>query len=122
MKTILVIEDDTDIRENTCELLELEGYEVIFAANGKIGIALAKEKKPDIILCDIMMPETDGYEVFNGLKDETETAAIPFIFLTASVEKKEIATGFEMGATGYIKKPFDSQVLFDTIADCLRAD
>jgi CheY-like chemotaxis protein len=119
MKTILLIEDNTDIRENTCELLELEGYEVIFAANGKTGLALAKEKKPDIILCDIWMPETDGYEVFNGLSSDAETAIIPFIFLTASVEKKEIEAGFAMGAVGYIKKPFESKELFDTIAKCL---
>jgi CheY-like chemotaxis protein len=122
MKIILLIEDNIDIRENTCELLELEGYEVIFAANGKKGIALAKEKKPDIILCDIMMPETDGYEVLNGLKENIETADIPFIFLTASVEKKEIAIGFAMGAVGYIKKPFESQKLFDTIANCLKPE
>jgi len=119
MKTILLIEDNTAIRENTCELLELEGYKVIFASNGKIGIALAKEKKPDIILCDIWMPETDGYEVFNQLNSDTETAHIPFIFLTASVEKNEIEAGYAMGAVGYIKKPFDSKELFDTIAKCL---
>ena len=122
MKIILLIEDNTDIRENTCELLELEGYDVLFAVNGKIGIALAKEKKPDIILCDIMMPEMDGYEVFNGLKDDIETADIPFIFLTASVEKDEIVAGFAMGAVGYIKKPFEAQELFDTIEKCLTEE
>ena len=120
MKTILLIEDNNDIRENTCELLELEGYEVIFAVNGKIGLALAKEKKPDIILCDIWMPETDGYEVFNGLSSDAETANIPFIFLTASVEKKEIAAGYAMGAKGYIRKPFDTKELLDTVELCLN--
>jgi CheY-like chemotaxis protein len=119
MKTVLLIEDNNNIRENTCELLELEGYEVIIAANGKTGLALAKEKKPDIILCDIWMPEKDGYEVFNGLNSDAETAGIPFIFLTGSVEKKEIAAGFAMGAKGYIKKPFDTKELFDTVARCL---
>ena len=121
MKIILLIEDNNDIRENTCELLELEGYEVIFAANGKNGLTLAKEKKPDIILCDIMMPETSGYDVFFELKNDTETAHIPFIFFTASAEKGEIAEGFAMGANGYIRKPFEPKELFDTILSCLNA-
>jgi CheY-like chemotaxis protein len=122
MKTILVIEDNDDIRENTCELLELEGYKVIFAENGKSGLILAMENKPDIILCDIMMPEADGYEVFNELKNDPATAAIPFIFLTASVEKKAVEMGLGMGAKGYIQKPFDPQELFDTIIRCLNGD
>ena len=119
MKTILLIEDNTEIRENTCELLELEGYEVISAINGKTGLALAKEKKPDIILCDIWMPVSDGYEVFNGLSSDAETANIPFVFLTASVEKNEIAAGYAMGAKGYIRKPFETKDLLDTVARCL---
>ena len=119
MKVILLIEDNEEIRENTCELLELKGYEVIFAANGKAGLALAKEKKPNLILCDIMMPEADGYEVFNELRSDAQTANIPFIFLTASVENKEMAAGLAMGAMGYIKKPFEPKELFDTIANCL---
>lgn len=121
MKTVLVIEDNAHIRENACEMLELEGYKAIFAVNGKTGIALAKQSKPDIILCDIEMPEADGYEVFNALRQDSATAQIPFIFLTASVEKKEIAMGLSMGAVGYIKKPFESKELFDTIANCLPA-
>ena len=119
---ILLIEDNDELRENTCEMLELEGYEVIFAANGKNGIALAREKKPDMILCDIMMPEMNGYEVFNGLRNDIKTAHIPFIFLTANGEKKEIALGIAMGAQGYICKPFETQELFDTIASCLKAE
>ena len=120
MKTVLIIEDNTDIRENTCELLELEGYRVFFAENGKIGLILAKENKPDIIICDILMPEVNGYEVLNGLKSDPDTAAIPFIFLTASVERKDIQAGLDMGAKGYIQKPFDPQELFDTIERCLQ--
>jgi CheY-like chemotaxis protein len=119
MKTILVIEDNVDIRENTCELLELEGYNVLFADNGKTGLILAKEGKPDIILCDIMMPEANGYEVFHELKNDPVMAAIPFIFLTASVEKKAVEMGLGMGAKGYIQKPFDPQELFDAITRCL---
>jgi len=122
MKIILLIEDNNDIRENTCEMLELAGYEIISAANGKNGVALAKEKKPDMILCDIMMPEMDGYEVFNGLRNDIKTVHIPFIFLTASAEKKEIALGIAMGAKGYICKPFEAQELFGTIASCLKAE
>jgi len=122
MKIILLIEDNNDIRENTCEMLELEGYEIISAPNGKNGVALAKEKKPDMILCDIMKPEMDGYEVFNGLRNDIKTVHIPFIFLTASAEKKEIALGIAMGAKGYICKPFEAQELFGTIASCLKAE
>lgn len=119
MKTVLLIEDNLDIRENTCELLELSGYKVIFAADGKTGLALAKENKPDIILCDIVMPQANGYEVFTELKNDSGTANIPFIFLTASVEKKDIGIGLSMGARGYIRKPFEPEELFDTIASCL---
>jgi len=119
MKTVLVIEDNLDIRENTCELLELEGYKVLFADNGKTGLILATENKPDIILCDIMMPEANGYEVFDELKDNATTSAIPFIFLTASVEKKDIQAGLDMGANGYIQKPFDPKELFEVISSCI---
>ena len=120
MKTVLVIEDNKEIRENTCELLELKGYDVISAVNGKIVLALAKEKLPDIVLCDIMMPEINGYEVFASLKEDAETANIPFVFVTASVERSEVETGLGMGADGYIRKPFDSKELFETISNCLN--
>ncbi|NNU33382.1 response regulator [Mucilaginibacter sp. S1162] len=93
MRTILLIEDNNDIRENTCELLELEGYKVIPALNGKTGLTTAFEHLPDLILCDIMMPEVNGYEVFVGLQADPATRAIPFIFLTASAENKEVAVG-----------------------------
>jgi len=120
MKTILVIEDNNDIRENTCELLELEGYKVIPALNGKTGLSLATEHLPDLILCDIMMPEANGYEVFDGLQANPATRAIPFIFLTASAEKKEVAAGLEMGASGYIRKPFDPEELFEAVKQSLK--
>ena len=120
MKTILLIEDNHDIRENTNEMLELEGYEVLVAMNGKTGLALAKEKIPDLILCDIMMPEANGYEVLNGLKNDHSTVNIPFIFLTASAEKSEVEAGLGMGADGYIRKPFEPDELFGTILECLR--
>jgi CheY-like chemotaxis protein len=120
MKTLLLIEDNTYIRENTCELLELEGYHVINATNGKSGLIIAKEIIPDAILCDIMMPEADGYEVFNTLKSDPLTTSIPFIFLTASCEKKEVDAALGMGVSGYIRKPFEPKDLFDVIENCLN--
>jgi CheY-like chemotaxis protein len=120
MKTILLIEDNHDIRENTCELLELKGFQVITAVNGKLGIALAKEQEPDLILCDILMPEANGYEVCIALRDNAKTSSIPFIFLTASVEKKEVEKAFGMGAQGYIRKPFEVEELLDNIERCLN--
>ena len=120
MKTILIIEDNSDIRENFSEMLELKGYGVLVAVNGKIGLDLAKEKKPDIILCDILMPEMDGYNVFSGLKDNPDTMDIPFIFITGSTEKKEVEMGLGIGADGYISKPFDEVELFEKIDQCLK--
>lgn len=120
MKTILLIEDNNAIRENTCELLEMEGYKVIVALNGKTGIILADEHRPDAIVCDIMMPEADGYEVFNTLRASLSTNTIPLIFLTASAEKKEVAAGLEMGACSYIRKPFDPEELFQALRQCLN--
>jgi len=119
MKTILLIEDNSDIRENTTELLELKGYQVISAANGKIGLALAKTNRPDIILCDIFMPESDGYEVLIALRNDSEISSTAFIFLTASVEKKEVDKAFTMGVHGYIRKPFEPEELFNTIESFL---
>lgn len=122
MKSILLIEDNNDIRENTCELLELKGYAVIFAIDGKTGLASAKQNKPDIILCDIKMPEADGYEVIGKLKNDIETAHIPFIFLTASAEKRDEEAGYAMGANGYIRKPFDADELFIAVEKCLNVE
>ena len=122
MKTILVIEDNAAICENACEILEQEGYRAIFALNGKEGIGLAKQNRPDLILCDIMMPGEDGFEVFDALGKDPETVQIPFIFLTASAEKKEIEAGLGMGAKAFILKPFEDKDFFGTIARCLTAD
>ncbi len=119
MKTILLIEDNHDIRENTSEILELEGYNVVIAANGKIGLSMAKDILPDIILSDIMMPEADGYQVLGELKNDSVTSKIPFIFFTASTERKDIENGLNMGAKGYIQKPFHDEVLLDEIKRCL---
>ena len=115
MKKILFIEDDTVVRENTAELLELSDFEVITASNGKIGVALAKKEKPDIIVCDIMMPELDGYGVLQALAEDTETMQIPFIFLSARTEHKDIRKGMDLGADDYLTKPFEEEELLSAI-------
>ncbi|MDF1517285.1 MAG: response regulator [Lutibacter sp.] len=115
MKKILLIEDDAVVRENTAELLELANYKVYTAANGKIGVSEAKKQLPDIILCDIMMPELNGYGVLQILSKEPETKHIPFIFLSAKTDHNEIRKGMDMGADDYITKPFDESELFSAI-------
>jgi CRP/FNR family cyclic AMP-dependent transcriptional regulator len=108
MKMILVIEDNKIVRENTAEILELAGFKVFTAANGKIGVEMAVKHKPDMILCDIMMPELDGYGVVHLLSRNSQTSSIPFIFLTAKAESTDFRKGMDMGADDYITKPFDS--------------
>ncbi len=115
VKTILLIEDDTVLRENTAELLELSDYDVICAPNGKIGIEKAKKEKPDIIVCDIMMPEVDGYGVLEALSFDSGTSQIPFIFLSAKTEHKEIRKGMDLGADDYLTKPFEEEELLSAI-------
>ena len=116
MKTkILVIEDNDDIRESTAEILELAGYEVEVANNGKKGVELALGCQPDLILCDIMMPELDGYGVLYLLNKNPLTAATPFIFLTARAERLDFRKGMEMGADDYLTKPFDDIELLSAI-------
>lgn len=115
MKKILFIEDDTVVRENTAELLELSDFEVITASNGKIGLALAKKEKPDIIVCDIMMPELDGYGVLQALAEDPATMQIPFIFLSARTEHKDIRRGMDLGADDYLTKPFEEEELLSAI-------
>lgn len=115
MKTILVIDDNTDIRENTAEILTLAGYQTFTAENGKRGVEVAAREKPDLIVCDIMMPELDGYGVLHLLKNRPETEQIPFIFLTAKTERGDFRKGMEMGADDYITKPFDDIELLKAI-------
>ncbi|MCH2034916.1 MAG: response regulator [Tenacibaculum sp.] len=116
MKTILLIEDDITLRENTEELLELSGYyNVITAANGKLGVAKAIEELPDIIVCDIMMPELDGYGVLEALSQNESTQFIPFIFLSAKTERGDIRKGMNLGADDYITKPFTEEELLEAI-------
>ncbi|HEX8023711.1 response regulator, partial [Mucilaginibacter sp.] len=117
---ILIIEDNTDIRENVVEILELAGYTVFESDNGKTGVELAVKNLPDVILCDIMMPELDGYGVLYMLNKNPETATIPFIFLTAKAERIDQRKGMEMGADDYLTKPFDDIELLSAIESRLR--
>jgi CRP/FNR family transcriptional regulator, polysaccharide utilization system transcription regulator len=119
-KKILLIEDNPDMRENTAEILELSGYVVITAANGKEGVELAKQTSPDLIICDIMMPVLDGYGVLHVLSKEPDTSKIPFIFLTAKAEKSDYRKGMIMGADDYLTKPFDDVELLDAIEARLK--
>jgi len=117
---ILLIEDNDPIRENTAELLELSDYEVILAGNGKQALEMMiSVKKPDLILCDIMMPQMNGYEFLKIVKQEYQFTSIPFIFFTAYSEKKDIEKGLQMGAAGYIVKPFEPDELIRTIRKSL---
>ena len=115
MKKILVIEDNDEVRENTVEILELSDYKVISAGNGKEGVEVALKEKPDLIVCDIMMPQLDGYGVLHLLSKHKETSNIPFIFLTAKSEKQDFRKGMDFGADDYITKPFDGTELLNAI-------
>ena len=115
MQTILLIEDNADIRENTAEILELAGYNVSTAENGKIGVELALAHRPDLILCDIMMPVLDGYGVLHIVNKNPELNGIPFIFLTAKSERVDFRKGMELGADDYLTKPFDDTELLSAV-------
>lgn len=120
MKRILLIEDNKDVRENTAEILKLSKYHVITAKNGKEGVELAQTEKPDLIICDIMMPILDGYGVLHMLSKSDETSGIPFIFLTAKAERGDFRKGMEMGADDYLTKPFDDVELLNAIESRLK--
>ena len=115
MKKILVIEDNPDVRENLAEILELSGYKVSTAQDGKVGVSIANKEDLDLILCDVMMPELDGYGVLRILNRNPKTSGIPFIFLTAKSEKTDFRKGMGLGADDYITKPFDDVDLLDAI-------
>lgn len=120
MKKILIIEDNTAVRENLAEILELSDYEVSAAENGKKGVELAKLKRPDLIICDIMMPDLDGYGVLRILSKKPETATVPFIFLTAKTEKGDMRKAMNLGADDYITKPFEEDDLLQAIETRLK--
>jgi len=115
MKTILLIEDNDAIRENTAEILELTGYTVHTAENGKVGVEKALQTKPDLVICDIMMPVLDGYGVLHIFNKNPNLAGVPFIFLTAKTERTDFRKGMELGADDYLTKPFEESELLSAI-------
>jgi CheY-like chemotaxis protein len=115
MKKILVIEDNPEIRENTVELLQLHNYKVISAENGGTGFELAKESMPDLILCDMMMPETDGRQFLTLAKAHKDVKQIPIVFFSAGTPSIEIQRGLIKESNGFIKKPFSENELLETI-------
>ncbi|MFN6513577.1 MAG: EAL domain-containing protein [Nostoc sp. CreGUA01] len=120
MPKILIIEDEESVRENILDLLEAEDFETIAAANGRIGVDLAISQVPDLILCDMMMPEIDGYGVLTVLRQDPATATIPFIFLTAKSAKSDFRRGMDLGADDYITKPFTRAELLSAIMNRLE--
>jgi CRP/FNR family cyclic AMP-dependent transcriptional regulator len=120
MKKILLIEDNEDIRQNTAEILEMANYEVYEAENGKAGIDKAMEIKPDLIICDVMMPVLDGYGMLYLLQKKPSIRHTPFIFLTAKSDKSEMRKGMEMGADDYITKPFEPAELLNAVESRLK--
>ena len=117
---ILLLEDNDFIRENTVEILELANFEVQAGIDGTKGLELLQQKMPDLILCDIHMPQMDGYDFFTTVKTNKDFASIPFIFLTAFSEKKDIEKALTMGAVDYIIKPFDGDELTQKVEKHLQ--
>lgn len=112
---ILVIEDEPEMRRNLVTILKLEKFVPLAAENGRVGLELARREKPDLILCDIMMPELDGLAVVQALRTDTQLAAIPFIFLTAKGEKSDQRSGMNLGADDYLTKPINKTDLLNAI-------
>ncbi len=119
MITIALIEDHADIMEGTAELLELEGYQVIMANNGKEGLEIIKRTPPDLIICDVLMPEMDGLALLACLGLDHDLKRIPFIFYSAKSEKKDIQKGLDAGADDYVVKPSELTNLLASIEKCL---
>jgi DNA-binding NarL/FixJ family response regulator len=122
MKTILIIEDQPDMRENIATILEMENYAVLSAASGSEGLRLASEEKPDLILCDIMMPQMDGHTVLQKIRENRTIAGTPFIFLTAKGERRDIRIGMNLGADDYLTKPATATELLAAITARLERE
>ena len=120
MKKILVIEDQPQMRKKLVSILEMENFSPLEAADGRAGLALARAHLPDLILCDVMMPELDGHEVLRQLRGDAATAAIPFIFLTARGDRTELRAGMNLGADDYLTKPVAVDDLLAAISARLR--
>ena len=120
MNKILIIEDEPEMRRNLATILKLERYQPLTAENGRMGLQLASKERPDLILCDVMMPELDGYGVLQALRQDPALALIPFIFLTAKGEKQDLRSGMNLGADDYLTKPVAKADLLQAIAARLR--
>jgi len=115
MKKILVIEDEAETRDNLVLMLEMEGFKPLSAPNGHVGVEVAKRELPDVILCDVSMPKLDGYGVLEALRADEKTVSIPFIFLTAKGDKKDLRTGMNLGADDYLTKPASAEEVLAAI-------
>ena len=115
MKKVLVIEDEAETLENLVLMLEMEGFNALSAPNGRAGVTVAKRELPDVILCDVSMPELDGYGVLEALRADEATVSIPFIFLTAKGDKKDLRTGMNLGADDYLTKPASADEVLGAI-------
>jgi DNA-binding NarL/FixJ family response regulator len=120
MRRILVIEDEPEMRRNITSLLRYQAYETLEAENGRKGVELARREKPDLILCDVMMPELDGYGVLQALQQDAGLATIPFVFLTAKGDKEDLRSGMNLGADDYLTKPVANAELVQAIETRLR--
>lgn len=120
MKKILVIEDEPEMRRNIATILRLEKFQPIVAENGRVGVEIAKREKPDLILCDVMMPELDGHGVLQALREDAAMASVPFIFLTAKGEKGDVRSGMNLGADDYLTKPVAKSDLLDAVRTRLQ--
>ena len=122
MPKILVIEDEAEARDNLVLMLEMEGFKPLSAPNGHAGVEVAKRELPDVILCDVSMPKLDGYGVLEQLRADQTTVSIPFIFLTAKTDKKDLRTGMNLGADDYLTKPAGAEEVLPRIVDRMRED
>jgi len=113
--TILIIEDNREVRENLAEILELSNYKVLTSDNGKSGLELARDNKPDLILCDIMMPELDGYAVLRAVENNPDMVGVPFVFITSKSDMRDFRTGMDLGADDYLAKPFSGDELLRVV-------
>jgi CheY-like chemotaxis protein len=115
MTTILIVDDESALRTNLRDMLEFEGFNILEAENGAQGVTLARQHRPDLVICDIAMPEIDGFELMAQLQDSVLTALIPVLLLTAQAEKTAIEHGLAAGAAGYIVKPFSFRDVLEEV-------
>ena len=119
MAKILIIEDEEAIRKAIVDLLEIENHMALEAENGLVGLSFARKEQPDLIICDVMMPELDGYGVLKALRQESLTSYLPFLFLSAKASENDFEYGLQLGAKAYLTKPFSLTGLLQAIEKCL---